>query len=284
MFYIATKTRTASRKPGGFRWLRRNSAVVLEECIVCGRGYGILRINEGRNPLDWAEIAERYAIAPNELVVGYGIVLPESCGKLLFDSFPYRRQLCVNACIDVIRRTQIPLYRKTAAVFDRTGANLDLCETLLPHFCHIDVYSQQRARVNQKSEALMRRYGEPLHYRTFQQIEDRYTAILDPEGILTTPMQTSAVFTLGENRSGSRICIHGYDIDIPFITQMTPVDDVDKISLAAVFCAKGLMRGLRGVIPSRLLIADNTISTGMLAQVIAGIDVRRRRNGSGGSF
>lgn len=149
--------------------------------------------------INWDKVAQITGRAGRNLVLPRRIQLPQGCPVRRFEPDAFRLQVLLNTCVDVIRHTKLPLYRKIVTLVDQDGAYTQFVPDLLCYCMTVKVVTAAQERYGTLSEKMMEELGASIVVTDHMEGSDGSMLIIAPDAEQAVQVaQPVAVITAGD--------------------------------------------------------------------------------------
>lgn len=149
--------------------------------------------------INWDKVAQITGRAGKNLVLPRRIELPPGCPVRRFTPDTFRLQVLLNTCVDVIRHTKLPLYRKIVTLVDQNGVYTQFVPELLCYCMTVKVVTAAQERYRILSEQMMEELGASIVVTDHMEGCDGSMLVIAPDAQQAAEVaQPVAVITAGE--------------------------------------------------------------------------------------
>lgn len=132
--------------------------------------------------INWDKVEAVCGRAAHALVLPPGLEPPEGGLAARFEPDALRAQLICNACLEIIHRCRVPLYRKVVTLVDRQAYFTDLIPDLLCQCITVRVVTEREAEYRRVSERMMEELGASLLVSNHMEGAGGSLLVLCPDG------------------------------------------------------------------------------------------------------
>ncbi|WP_123811014.1 hypothetical protein [Hydrogenoanaerobacterium saccharovorans] len=119
-------------------------------------------LTAGSEHVDWDKVAALCGRAGKNLVMSRCLCPPEDSSIGRFEPTALTSKVLRNTCVEIIRRSKLPLYRKIITLVDPMARYVDFVPELLYHCITVKVVTTQVECYNRLSEHLMEELGASI--------------------------------------------------------------------------------------------------------------------------
>lgn len=135
----------------------KKRAILVQPVQTALGSYMLVTLRSER--VNWDKVAAALGRAARFAVMPRTLELPEGCPVRRFEPESFLSHLLLNTCIDTIRQTKLPLYRKIVTLVDSNGRYADYVPELLCHCITVVVVTAAQERYSAVSERMMEELG-----------------------------------------------------------------------------------------------------------------------------
>lgn len=164
--------------------------VVTDKSLFDGE-YRLVTVFPVGDRINWREVARLAGDLSENLVLPDGITPPDSI--LPFCPARFTGRLVANTAVELMRRSELQLYRRTVGIVDLNGIYQELVSRLLPHCLSVKIFTQRPGRYEAFSDRVLESYGVPLMISNNPDVLADCVLAVDPDGVCP---QTRALYTI----------------------------------------------------------------------------------------
>ena len=153
--------------------------------------YKLLTVFPAGEHINWHEVARLAGDLSDNMVMPEGLDPPGFISPFRPGRFTGR--LVSNTAVELMRRSQLQLYRRTVGLVDPEGAHQDLIGRLLPHCLSVKVLTARPRRYDTFSDRVLETYGVPLTVSDNPSAFSDCVLVVDPSGVRPS---TAGLYTL----------------------------------------------------------------------------------------
>lgn len=151
---------------------------------------------------DWDEVAELSGRLSKRMVMPDGLTPPPDSPIRPLACPNYEKRVLLETACELVKRTRMPMYRRSLGLIDPDGLHADLLFELLKHYTSVRVVTRSIDTYRQAADDMMERLGAPVRMGSSLSILDGCVLILAPGaafgeggGKYPCPVLAGSVFT-----------------------------------------------------------------------------------------
>lgn len=150
--------------------------------MLFGAGYRQLTVFKRSGRAPWREVRRLAGDLSENMVLPYELEPPDYIG--MFRPSRFERRIVENTAVELLRGTELQLFRRVIGIVDLNGDKQELVRRLLPHCLSVKIYTNEPRNYDSFAGHVLMSYGVPLTVGGSPEIFGDCVLVIDPEGTL----------------------------------------------------------------------------------------------------